>query len=203
MILYGERNPAPNPRRVRIFIAEKGIDLPETRVNLREREHKSADHKARNSLGQVPVLELDDGTMISESVSICRYLDATSPGPKLFGETPVEAALIDMWIRRIEFQLMTPVGMFWRHAHPLTAALLEQNREFGESNRDIFARVCLWLDRDLADGRPFLAGPYSMADIVAQTTLDFAAFTGLEPPAEATNLAAWRAGLAARPSANA
>ncbi|MDQ0463828.1 glutathione S-transferase [Caulobacter ginsengisoli] len=203
MIFYGERNPAPNPRRVRIFIAEKGIDLPETRVNLREREHKSAEHKARNSLGQVPVLELDDGTMISESVSICRYLDATCEGPKLFGETPLEAALIDMWIRRIEFQLMTPVGMFWRHAHPLTAALLTQNREFGESNREIFARVCLWLDRELADGRPYLAGRYSMADIVAQTTLDFAGFTGLEPPAEATHLAAWREGLAARPSANA
>jgi glutathione S-transferase len=203
MIFYGERNPAPNPRRVRIFIAEKGIDLPETRVNLREREHKSADHKARNSLGQVPVLELDDGTMISESVSICRYLDAVSDGPKLFGDTPLEAALIDMWIRRIEFQLMTPVGMFWRHAHPLTAALLDQNREFGESNREIFARVCLWLDRELSDGRQFLAGRYSMADIVAQTTLDFAGFTGLEPPAEAVHLARWREGLAARPSANA
>jgi glutathione S-transferase len=203
MILYGERNPAPNPRRVRIFIAEKGIDLPETRINLREREHKSAEHKARNSLGQVPVLELDDGTMISESVSICRYLDAIGEGPKLFGENPLESALIDMWIRRIELQLMTPVGMFWRHAHPLTAALLTQNREFGESNREIFARVCLWLDRELSDGRPFLAGRYSMADIVAQTTLDFAAFTGLEPPAEATHLAAWREALAARPSANA
>jgi glutathione S-transferase len=204
MIFYGERNPAPNPRRVRIFIAEKGIDLPETRINLREREHKAADHRARNSLGQVPVLELDDGTMISESVSICRYLDATGEGPRLFGETPLEAAQIDMWIRRIEFQLMTPVGMFWRHAHPLTAALLTQNREFGESNREIFTRVCLWLNGELADGRPYLAaGRYSMADIVAQTTLDFAGFTGLEPPPEATALAAWRAGVAARPSASA
>jgi glutathione S-transferase len=179
-----------------MFIAEKGINLPETRVNLREREHKGADHRARNSLGQVPVLQLDDGTTISESVSICRYLDAMNDGPPLFGATPLEAALVDMWIRRIEFQLMTPVGMFWRHAHPLTAALLTQNREFGESNREIFDRVIHWLDGELADGRSFLAGEsYTMADIVALTTLDFASFIGLEPSQEATALAAWRANV--------
>src|SRR3990167_5655432 len=133
MILYGEANPAPNPRRVRIFIAEKGIDLPETRVNLRQREHKAPEHLARNSLGQVPTLVLDDGEAISETVSICRYLEALHPANPLFGTTPLEQAQIDMWIRRVEFQLMTPVGMFWRHAHPLTAALLTQFKDFGES----------------------------------------------------------------------
>ena len=202
MILYGERNPAPNPRRVRIFIAEKGIDLPETRVDLRQREHKSADHRARNSLGQVPTLVLDDGTAISESVSICRYLESLHPASPLFGATPLEQARVDMWIRRVEFQLMTPVGMFWRHAHPLTAALLTQHREFGESNRELYARACLWLDGDLADGRPFLAGDaFGMADIAALTTVDFATFTGLELPAEAGRLTAWRERVSARPSA--
>lgn len=202
MILYGENNPAPNPRRVRIFIAEKGIDLPETRVDLRRREHKSDEHRARNSLGQVPTLVLDDGTAISESVSICRYLESLHPTPALFGSTALEQALVDMWIRRIEFQLMVPVGMFWRHAHPLTAALLTQFRDFGESNRETYARVCAWLDGDLADDRPWLAGDsYSMAEIVALTTVDFAAFAGLEPPPGLSRLAAWRDRASARPSA--
>lgn len=202
MILYGERNPAPNPRRVRIFIAEKGIDLPETRVALHKREHKSDEHRARNSLGQVPTLVLDDGTAISESVSICRYLESLHPTPALFGETAIEQATIDMWIRRIEFQLMTTVGMFWRHAHPLTAALLTQFRDFGESNRESYGRVLAWLDQDLADGRAYLAGErYSMADIVALTTIDFATFTGLEVRADAPNLRAWLDRVSARPSA--
>ena len=193
----------PNPHVVRIFIAEKGIDLPETRVNMRQGEHKSPEHRARNSLGQLPTLVLDDGTAISETVSICRYLESQHPTPPLFGKTAVEEALIDMWIRRVEFQLMTPVGMFWRHAHPLTAALLTQFKDFGESNRETYARVCKWLDKDLADGRPFLAGDYSMADICAQSTVDFAAFTGLELPAETPNLHAWHERVSARPSAQA
>ncbi|MDP1633020.1 MAG: glutathione S-transferase family protein [Caulobacter sp.] len=202
MILYGENNPAPNPRRVRIFIAEKGLDLPETRVNLRQREHKSDDHRARNSLGQVPTLVLDDGTAISESVSICRYLESLHPTPALFGASALEQAQIDMWIRRIEFQMMTPVGMFWRHAHPLTAALLTQHKDFGESNRETYDRVCRWLDGELADGRPFLAGhTYSMADIVAQTTVDFASFIGLERPADAAHFGGWHDRVSARPSA--
>lgn len=202
MILYGENNPAPNPRRVRIFIAEKGIDLPETRVKLHRREHKSEEHRARNSLGQVPTLVLDDGTAISESVSICRYLESLHPTPPLFGVTALEQALVDMWIRRVEFQVMTPVGMFWRHAHPLTAALLTQFNAFGESNRETYDRALSWLDRDLADGRAFLAGDvYSMADIVALTTLDFATFIGLEAPGGTPHLEAWRARVSARPSA--
>lgn len=203
MILYDEDNPAPNPRRVRIFLAEKGIDIPRVRVNLRKREHKSPEHKARNSLGQVPTLELDDGTTISETVSICRYLDALHPAPPLFGTTPLEMAQIDMMIRRVEFMVMTPVGMFWRHAHPLTAALLTQYKDFGESNREIYFGGCRWLDREIA-GRAFLAGDtYSMADIAALTTVDFAKFTGLEMPAECASLHDWHARVSARPSATA
>ncbi|MBU4434377.1 MAG: glutathione S-transferase [Alphaproteobacteria bacterium] len=202
MKLYGEANPAPNPRRVRIFLAEKGVDLPEIRIGMRQGGHKSPEHKARNSLGQVPTLELDDGTMISESVSICRYLESLYPDPPLFGATPLERAQIDMWQRRVEFQLLIPVGMFWRHAHPLTAALLTQHKDFGESNRETVAKAMKWLDRELADGRSFIAGEtYSIADIVAQTTLDFADFTGLETPADTPHLTAWRERVGARPSA--
>ncbi|WP_165189403.1 glutathione S-transferase family protein [Caulobacter soli] len=204
MKLYGEANPAPNPRRVRIFAAEKGLDLPEVRVALRKGEHKAPEHRARNSLGQVPVLELDDGETISESVAICRYLEALHPAPPMFGTCALTQARVDMWVRRIEFQLMVPVGMYWRHAHPLTASLLVQNREFGESNRPIVAKTLTWLDRELADGRAWIAGDvYGMADIVVLTTIDFASFIGLDVPEEAERLKAWRARASARPSATA
>lgn len=203
MILYGAPNPAPNPRRVRIFLAEKGVELPETRVNIMKREHKSEEHRARNSLGQVPTLVLDDGTAISETVAICRYLDETHPGPPLFGTTAVERALVDMWIRRVEFVLMNPVGMFWRHAHKLTAALLTQHKDFGESNRETYANGLKWLDGELAD-KPFVAGEtYSMADICALSTVDFAEWIGLPMPDEFANVKAWHARVTARPSAQA
>jgi glutathione S-transferase len=200
--LYGEANPAPNPRRVRIFAAEKGLDLPEIRIGLRRGGHKSPEHKARNSLGQVPVLELEDGQTISESVAICRYLEILHPTPPLFGTCALSQARTDMWVRRIEFQLMIPVAMYWRHAHPLTASLLVQNRAFGESNRPVAAKAMGWLDRELADGRDWIAGDtFGMADIVALTTIDFAAFIGLDVPDEAERLRGWRERASTRPSA--
>lgn len=202
MKLYGAPNPAPNPRRVRIFIAEKGIDLPEIRVDLRAREHKSETHRARNPAGQVPTLVLEDGRTLSESVSICRYLEALHPEPALFGRGPFEAAEVDQWIRRVEFILMTPVGMFWRHAHPYTAPLLTQFNDFGESNRGLVADAMRWFDRQLS-GRDTLAGSYSIADICLLTTIDFATWIGLETPPQCENLARWKAGMSSRPSASA
>jgi glutathione S-transferase len=203
MKLYGAPNPAPNPRRVRIFLAEKGIDLPEIPVNMMRGEHKTPEFKAKNSLGQIPILELDDGTVIAETVSICRYLEAVYPDKPLFGTSPLEAAQIDMAIRRIEFQLMTPVGMFWRHAHPYTAKLLTQYKEFGESNRETAERVMTWLDREL-EGHDYMVGnSFSMADIAALTTIDFAAWIGLPMPGGLERLGRWHAAVSARPSANA
>jgi glutathione S-transferase len=203
LILYGAPMPAPNPRRVRVFLAEKGISLPETPVDLMKREHKSPEHRARNSMGQVPTLELDDGTCISETVAICRYFDEVQPDPPLFGATPVEKAAVDMWVRRIEFTVMSPVGMFWRHAHPRTAALLTQYKDFGESNRETYKGAQRWLDREL-DGRQWLAGDaYSIADICLLSTVDFATWIGLPLEAEHANLAAWHARASARPSAKA
>ena len=150
----------------------------------------------------MPTLELDDGTAISETVAICRYFEETHPEPPLFGRTPVEKALVDMWVRRIEFQLMAPVGNFWRHAHPRTAALLTQHKEFGESNRAAYANAQRWLDRELADGRPFIAGDaLSMADICALSTVDFAHWIGLDLEADVPNLTAWHERMRARPSA--
>jgi glutathione S-transferase len=195
--------PAPNPRRVRIFLAEKGIDLPETPVDIMKREHKSEEHRARNSLGQVPTLELDDGTCISETVAICRYFDEVQPDPPLFGKTPAEKALVDMWVRRMEFTVMGPVGQYWRHAHPFTARLLNQFKDFGESNREHYQGAQKWLDREL-DGKPFVAGEaYSMADICLLSTVDFATWIGLPLEPEFANLKAWHDRVSDRPSAGA
>ena len=203
MILYGTPNPAPNPRRVRIFLAEKGINLPETNVNMMKREHKSPEFRAKNSMGQIPTLELDDGTCISETVAICRYFEETHPAPPMFGTTAVEKATVDMWVRRVEFTVMTPVGMFWRHAHPRTAALLTQFTDFGESNKATYQGAQKYLDRELAD-RPFVTGEtYSMADICLLTTVDFAGWIGLPLEDEFANLKAWHTRVSARPSAEA
>ena len=204
MKLYGAPKPAPNPRRVRMFLAEKGIELAETPVDLATREHKSPEYREKNSLGQVPTLELDDGTTISETVAICRYFEELQPEPSLFGRTALEKAQVDMWVRRVEFQLMQPVGQFWRHAHPRTAALLNQYKDFGESNRAAYSNAQRWLDGELADGRPFIAGEaLSMADICALSTVDFAHWIGLDIDADRPHLSAWHDRVRARPSADA
>ena len=203
MKLYGAPMPAPNPRRVRVFLAEKGVDLAETPVDMRKREHKSPEFREKNSLGQLPTLELDDGETISETVAICRYLEEIHSEPPLFGRTALEKAHVDMWVRRIEFQLMMPVGGFWRHAHPYTAALLTQFKEYGESNREAYSNAQRWLDRELA-GRDFIAGDaYTMADICALSTVDFATWIGLPIDEDRPNLKAWHDRVTARPSSGA
>jgi glutathione S-transferase len=204
MKIYGAAYPAPNPRRVRIYLAEKGLAPAYEDVDLRARGHKASEFVARNSLGQVPILELDDGTVIAESVAICRYFEALHPDPPLFGRTPAEQATIEMWIRRIELQLMQPIGLFWVNAHPLTAALGPQkHKEYGESQRRRSENRMLWLSEEIA-GREFIAGDlFTMADIIAETTVDFARFVGIDVPARASALAAWRARIRARPSSRA
>lgn len=204
MKLYNAPMPAPNPRRVRIFLAEKGASVPLADIAIMKREHKSPEHMARNSLGQVPTLELDDGTMISETVAICRYLESLYPEPPLFGRSALEQAQVDMWVRRIEFAVMTPVGMFWRHAHPFTAAVVvPQYKDFGESNRAHYERALGWLDGELA-GKDFLLGKdYAMADICLLSTVDFADWIGLAVPDNLKNVKAWHARVSERPSAKA
>jgi glutathione S-transferase len=202
MKLYGERLPAPNPRRVRIFLAEKGISsIPYEDVPLRKGLHKTPEFKQKNSLGQVPVLELDDGSTLSESVSICRYLEELHPEPVLFGRNAIERARVDMWIRRVELVLMSPISHYWVHAHPLTAALLAQFKDFGESNKERSLKAMRWFDREL-DGHAFVVGDsYTMADIVALTSIDFAKFIGIEVPDDYVQLKAWHARVTQRPSA--
>jgi glutathione S-transferase len=204
MKLYNAPAPAPNPRRVRIFLAEKGVTIPLHEVRIMTGELKQPPHLARDPLGQLPTLELDDGTFLSETVAICRYLESLHPTPPLFGSTPLETARIDMMTRRVEFQAGTPTAMFWRHAHPFTArVVVPQYKEFGESNRAHYERALGWLDSELAT-RPFLGGEaYTIADICLLTNVDFADWIGLKMPDTLANLRAWHDRVSARPSAKA
>ncbi|MFM5917015.1 MAG: glutathione S-transferase family protein [Novosphingobium sp.] len=203
MLFFNSPNPAPNPRRVRIFAAEKGIALPMRDLSIPAREHKSDEFVALNPRGQTPALKLDDGTVIAESVAICRYLEGLHPEPPLFGTSPKEQALIEMWNRRVEMVLMPPVGAVWVHTHKFTSALPGRNLEWGESNRPRIHDAMRFFDVSLAD-REFLAGDaYTIADILLLTTVDFSTFIGMPMPEELTNLHAWHARVSARPSAGA
>ncbi|MGB7372378.1 glutathione S-transferase family protein [Erythrobacter sp.] len=203
MLFYDSPNPAPNPRRVRIFAAEKGIELPSKEISIPKREQKSPEYVAKNPRGQTPILELDDGTVIAESVAIMRYLEAQHPEPALFGSTALEIARIEMWSRRVELILMPTVGAVWVHTHPFTAALPGRNKEWGEANRPRAADAMRFFDESL-EGCEFLAGEaFSVADILLLTTLDFAHFIGLETPYECKALADWHDRMLARPSAKA
>jgi glutathione S-transferase len=201
MKLYNEHNPAPNPRRVRIFLAEKGLTLELVHVPMRQGGHKSPEFLAKNSLGQVPVLELDDGTTLSESIAICRYLEELHPQPALFGKDAWQRAQVEMWMRRIEFALMSRIGAVWVNTHKYTAHLGTQYKDFGEASRLRALKAMHWLDDELKDREFVATGDYSMADIVALTTIDFAAFIGIETPPELTHLNAWHARVSARASA--
>jgi glutathione S-transferase len=202
MLFYDAPMPAPNPRRVRVYLAERGIEVPKKPLSIPAREHKSPEFTVINPLGQVPTLVLDDGTAITESVSICRRFEAEHGASPLFGRSPTEIALIDTHLRRAEMVLMNPVGMIWMHTHPFTArVVVPQYTDFGESNRPRVAGAMAFFDRQLA-GREWLASAdYSIADIVLLTTIDFAGWIGIEMPEDADNLRAWHARASARPSA--
>ena len=202
MLLYDAPNPAPNPRRVRIFLAEKGIEVPTIEMSIIKGEHKASEFTAKYPQGQLPVLELDDGQILGESVAICRYFEALHPQPPLFGTDPRSIAEIDMWIRRVEFTLMQPIGQVWAHTHPFTArVVVPQYTEFGESNRPKALAAMKRMDEAL-QGRAFLAGDaYSVADIILLTTIDFAAFIGVVMPGDLSALRGWHERVSARPSA--
>jgi glutathione S-transferase len=197
---------APNPRRVHIFLAEKKIEVPFERVDIMTRANRTPEFLARvNPLGGLPVLALDDGTHIAESVAICRYFEALQPEPSLFGRTPEEIGRIDMWNRRVELTFMQAVGMVWIHGSPLTKAVVKhQIAEMAEQARGLVQNAFAFFDGQLAD-RAFIAGDrYSMADILALTTFDFAGqLVQLHPDPSLENLLRWHADVSARPSAKA
>lgn len=200
--LYDAPNPAPNPRRVRIYLAEKDISVPIVPVSIVKGEHKASEFTAKYAPGQLPVLELDDGRMIGESISICRYFELMHPETPLFGATATEMAEIDMWIRRVEFSLMSPVSQVWKHTHPFTARVVKpQYTEFGESNRAPAVQAMRQMDKALGSGGYIAGSAFSVADIALLTTIDFADFIGLPMPGDVPALKDWHARVSARASA--
>ena len=196
---------APNPRRVRWVMAEKGIeDVELVEIDIMSGEHRTADYRGRVGVSHVPALDLDDGTTISESLAICRYLEALNPEPNLFGREAREQAFIEMWTRRVEFYLANPIMFSVRHSHPALAALeATQLPQVAEYNRLTAERFMKTLDQRLAD-HEFIAGDrFTIADIVAVVGLDFARLVKYRPPEELTHLARGLAEARARPAAKA
>jgi glutathione S-transferase len=202
MKLYDSRI-APNPRRVRIYLAEKGITVPTVQVDIGKAENREPPFLAKNPLGGVPVLELDDGTFIAESIAICRYFEETNPNPPLFGTGAKQRALVEMWQRRMELYLLTPVAMTFQHTHAFFKGRIKQIGEWGELNREGAFNRLEWLDKELAN-RKFIAGDqYSVADITALVAIDFGAFSEIKLKPELLNLARWYQEMSSRPSAKA
>lgn len=195
---------APNPRRTRIFLAEKGIDLPSEQVDMMAMQHKTPEYTAINPLQRMPALVLDDGTVITESIAICRYFEALQPEPPLFGVGAKEIALIEMWNRRCELNFMANVANVFRHLHPAMKELeVPQVAEWGEANKPRVIWFLELLDRELAE-RPFVAGDrFSVADITALVAYDFMKPSKLAVPDNLSHVRRWHADVSARPSAKA
>lgn len=195
---------APNPRRVRIFLAEKGISVPLEPVDINKGEHKSEAFTSLNPMQRIPSLVLDDGTVISESIAICRYFEGLQPEPALFGRDPTEVALVEMWQRRMEFELFFTIAAVFRHTHPAMAPLeVPQVADWAEANREKPGRFLTFLD-DHLEGREFLLGDYfSVADITGLIAIDFMRLPKIAIPEGLANVRRWHAALAARPSASA
>ena len=195
---------APNPRRVRIFLAEKGIEVPYEEFDMTKGALKTPDFTKLNPLQRVPVLILDDGTPITETMAICRYFEELRPEPALLGKGARERAVVEMWNRRMELNLFLCVGQAFRHLHPAMAELeVPQVAAWGEANKPRALEVLNLLDKELA-ARPFIAGDkVSAADITALVAVDFMKPARIQRPPELTHVARWHAEVSARPSAKA
>src|SRR5262245_13101877 len=195
---------APNPRRVRVFLAEKGIEVPIVPIDMGALEHREQEVASRNPLRRLPVLELDDGTIITESIAICRYFEELHPEPALFGKGALGKALVEMWQRRIELNLLFCVAQAFRHIHPAMKEWeVPQIAEWGEANKPKAIEFLRLLDDELAT-REFAAGDaFSIADITGLIAMDFMKPARIRVPEELGNVIRWYAALRARPSADA
>jgi glutathione S-transferase len=193
---------APNPRRVRVFLAEKGITVPTEQVDLGALQQKSEAFSAINPMQRVPALVLDDGTVITESIAICRYFEALHPEPPLFGRGALQSALVEMWNRRVEFHLFIPVSNIFRHLHPAMKDMEQpQVKEWGEANKPRALAFLEHLDGELAR-RNFITGDaYTVADITAMIAVDFLRVSKMAVPDNLSNLRRWHAAVSSRASA--
>src|SRR5215475_15227070 len=193
----------PNPRRVRIFLSEKGMSVPIERIDLAALEHKSAEFTALNPLQRVPVLLLEDGTVITESIAICRYFEGLRPEPALFGRGALEEALVEMWNRRVELNLYAAVSAVFRHLHPAMRDMEEQIPAWGEANKPRALDFLALLDRELQDRLFIVSDHFTVADITGLVSVDFMKPAKIEMPESFVYLRRWHAQVSARPSAQA
>ncbi len=193
---------APNPRRVQIFLKEKGIDIERVQVSINELEQRSEDYSKLNPTMTVPALELDDGTVISETIAICRYLEELHPEPNLFGTRPLEIAMIEMWQRRIELYFLLPVGFAFRHLHP-GAKIIEpiQIAEWGEMNKGRARNFMDILEKQLSENEFVVGDRFTVADITLLTGYQFMKPARVAVTDEMVNLSNWYDRISARPSA--
>jgi glutathione S-transferase len=195
---------APNPRRVRMFIAEKGITIPIEQVDLMTGQNRTPPFLAKNPSGGLPVLELDDGTCLAESVAICRYLESLHPEPRLMGVDARDQAIVEMWNRRMELEVFGPVSRTVQNTHPMFKTRMKQFPDYGEAQREAVKARLERMDREL-EGRQFVAGErFTIADITAFVPIEFGSMLGvlkIEPSLQ--RLARWHNAIASRPSARA
>jgi|TARA_B100001245_G_scaffold228367_1_gene205575 glutathione S-transferase len=202
MIFY-DCEPAPNPRRARIFLHEKDIDIPIEQIDIMKGDHKKDNYKKMSPLSQVPTLELDDGTYITESIAICRYFEALQPEPNLMGKDPKEIAIIEMWQRRLELLLMQGIANTYRHGHPSMASLEEQIKEWAEASRPRVIKTLNWLEGEMEDKEFICLDRFTIADITALVCFDFAKWPRIDIPENCKNLLSYYERLSQRPSAKA
>ena len=195
---------APNPRRLRIFVAEKGLKIPIEQVDLFTGKNRTPEMLAKNPAGGLPLLELDDGSHLAESVAICRYLEGLHPQPNLMGKDSREQSFIEMWNRRIELGLFAAAGRAFQHTNELFKARLKQMPEYGETQREATKQQLQWLDAQIGN-KPFIAGDrFTIADITALVAVDFAAqAAGVPLDPALKNLARWHKSVSDRASAKA
>ncbi|MFY0610617.1 MAG: glutathione S-transferase family protein [Hyphomicrobiaceae bacterium] len=192
---------SPNGARVQIYLAEKEIEITTENVDILAGETRTAAFRQINSLGQVPVLELDDGTRITESVAICRYLETLHPKPPLFGESATEQAQVEMWNRRIERHIFDTVGNVGMHEMPLFADQIEQFPEYAASLRRRFGEKLQWLDGELSDGRAFVSGDsFSIADITGMASLMICQIIDQAIPESVSHVNRWADKMRSRPT---
>ncbi|GAB5467069.1 MAG: glutathione S-transferase family protein [Rhodospirillales bacterium] len=192
---------APNPFRVEVFLREKGITLPTVSVDVLGGETRKSDFLRVNSLGEVPVLELDDGTRLTESLAICRYLEGLHPEPALMGSTALELAKVEMWSRRMEQQIMDPPAQIGLHLIPFFAEKIEQMPAYAETQRRLLAQKWIWLDRELSDGRTYVCDDrFSVADITGMAALMICDFMDESVPDGLAHAKRWESAVRGRPS---
>ncbi len=192
---------APNPRRVRIFFAEKGLPLPPTvQIDIAAREHLTPEFVRINPLRRIPVLVLDDGTALAETIAICRYIETLNPTPALFGGDAREQALIEMWNRRVELGLFSSVAAVFRHGHPSMAELEEQVPEWAQASREMIDDQLMLLELQLAANRFVCGESLTVADITAGVAIDFMRPSRIPLPEDFVHVRRWHGELSARPS---